>query len=98
MERKHWSIEMVFYFLRVEKHNYCNDLCLDLANDRLRCISRNNLGIVQHVEFLGGIATRIQKDSLLASRVVGQELKSTSSNFYGSNEMNGILTLVTSRT
>lgn len=57
------------------EHNY---LCLDLANDRFRCISRNNLGVVQHVELLGGITAGVQKDGLLASRVVRQELKNTS--------------------
>ena len=74
------------------------DLCLDLADDRVRCVSRNNLGVVQHVELLGGIATRIQKDSLFASGVVGQELEIMLRNFYGPNEMNEVLTLVTSRT
>jgi len=57
------------------EHSY---LCLDLANDRVRCISRNNLGVMQHVELLSGIATGVEKDSLLASRVVWQKLKSIS--------------------
>ena len=57
------------------EHSY---LRLDLANDRVRCISRNNLGVMQHVELLSSIATGVQKDSLLASRVVWQKLKSTS--------------------
>lgn len=48
-------------------------LWLDFANDRIRCISGNYLGVMQHVEFLSGITASIEEDGLLSSGVIREE-------------------------
>jgi hypothetical protein len=48
-------------------------LFLEGTNDRVRGISWNDLGVVKHVELLGGVAPCIEHDSLLSSWVVRQE-------------------------
>lgn len=53
---------------------YSSHLGLDLADDGVRSVSGDDLGVVKHVELLGGIATSVQKDGLLASGVVSEEL------------------------
>lgn len=78
-KRRKWRlgpIEMtILLFVVRAKHNFHRiDLCLDLANHGVSSISRNDLGVVQHVELLCGIATGVEKDGLLASRVVRKEL------------------------
>lgn len=47
---------------------------LDATDDSLRGVLVNHVGLVQHVEFFGGVATSVDQDGLLASRVVLQEL------------------------
>lgn len=50
-----------------------SELLLEGTNDRVRGISWNDLGIVKHVELLGGVTPCIEHDSLLSSRMVRQE-------------------------
>lgn len=48
-------------------------LLLQVPNDRVRRISRNDLRVMQHVELLRRVPAGIQQDRLLSSRVIGQE-------------------------
>lgn len=48
---------------------------LDLANDRLRSVSGDDLCVVEHVEFLCSISAGVKEDGLLSSRVVRKELR-----------------------
>lgn len=50
-----------------------SNLGLDLANDRVRGVSGNDLGVVKHVELLGSITAGIEQDGLLSSGVVAEE-------------------------
>src|SRR6188768_3458589 len=54
--------------------NRSHPLRLHLADYRVRCISGNDLGVVQHVELLCGVTAGVQHNGLLASRVVSEEV------------------------
>lgn len=48
-------------------------LLLQRTDDSVGGISWNDLGVVKHIELLGSVTASVQKDSLLSSRVVGEE-------------------------
>ena len=48
---------------------------LDLANDRFRSVSGDDLRVVKHVELLCSISAGVEEDSLLSSGVVRKELE-----------------------
>lgn len=48
-------------------------LLLQCADDRVRCVSRDDLRVVEHVELLRRITARVEKNRLCASRVVWEE-------------------------
>ena len=50
-------------------------LLLQCADDGVGRVSRDDLGVVEHVELLRRVAAGIEKDGLLTSRVVGKEAR-----------------------
>ena len=50
-----------------------DDLLLQRADNRIWGVSWNDLGVVEHVELLGGVAAGVEHDGLLSSWVVWQE-------------------------